>query len=173
MADTSCPRPSYGRVLGSDLISGLAQVGFVAAGALGGYAIGKRSGDAEAVKGAFLGGAAGLVGGFYPTMMVQRATLRGPECPNPSMVRIFGYRAASTAAAALLGLGLRQVWPDKCELVDQTGPVPAPDGGTMVGYMGATEVCRPNFARATVAQGATLFGAPLLGQALLRSNGDN
>lgn len=163
----SCPRPSYTRVLGSDLLAGFVGLAGTVIGGGAGYVIGRSVAVDQqrgGLAGALIGSGVGFLGGFYPSMMAQRAVLRSPDCPSPSMARIFGYRAASTAATGALAYTMRALMPDKCAII---APVKA--DGTLVGA-GETAVCKTNLARGAVTATIATFGLPLLGKAMLKGD---
>jgi hypothetical protein len=115
----------------------------------------------DAVVGALIGGGVGFVGGFYPTLALQRSLLRSPDCTNPSLSRVFGFRLAALAAITPIAFGARKLMPDKCAMV------PDKPSGTMAGV-----VCKPNYGRQALVSALGTFGAPLLGMAVLKQNGN-
>ena len=159
MARTSCPRPSYTRVLVSDLGAGLVTLASVAVGATGGYYI-HRAMDGGGGAGMFIGGTVGFLGGIYPSMLAQRALIRSkPDCPNPSMMKVLGYRLVQGAVAVPLVFGMRASMPDKC----------ANGGnGTLVGL---GQSCKPNRVRQGLSTSVMTLGFPLLGMMMLKENG--
>lgn len=128
MQPPSCPRPTYGRVLGSELVGSLVIVPITLLGALvGGIVAGatrrgispinakpvseaeKQAARERIAVGAAVGAGAGLLASFYPFLAVQRAVLRNPECPNPSLGKIFVANLAKGAAVTAATLGGRAV----------------------------------------------------------------
>lgn len=104
---TVCPQPEYGAVLGSDVVLGLVELGFVAAGGAAGYLVSGRSKTAGVV-GAVAGGVIGIV----PALLAQRATVRSVKCPNPSLGRLLAYAGAKTALGGLVGFATRSLAPN-------------------------------------------------------------
>lgn len=138
-----CPNPSYGRVLGGDVLAGLVSVVTTVVGAGVGIAVAAAApGPVEGrsrrlVAGGAVGGALGFVGGIYPSLIVQKGTLQTNDCPNPKMSDLLGY---NLARAALIGL------------VQATGK--------------ATN----NHAIATAANAGAFFLAPLVGRQIVKTS---
>ena len=111
----SCKRPSYGKMLGSDLVSGLVYVLSVGVGAGTGALIGRATTGTSkgTVVGALIGGGTGAIGGTYPALLAQRAVLREPgQCSDPSLGRLLGYNAARWGAAGTISVAARKLAPE-------------------------------------------------------------
>lgn len=96
---SSCSRPSYGRVLGSDVVGALVTALITAAGAGTGYMIAKSAG-VKPVYGTVGGGAVGFVGSIYPSLATRRAVLRTSTCRDPGLGSIFLYMLAGSVLRA-------------------------------------------------------------------------
>lgn len=110
-APASCARPTYGRVLGADAVSGLLSLVFLGVGAGLGAVVGAASAPTDpqrgAMAGAFVGGAAGMLGGIYPNLLAQRGIIRSKSCKRPGIGNIFVYNLAKYGITAALSLGAR------------------------------------------------------------------
>lgn len=108
----SCPAPSYGRVMVSDVIGTMVQLAFIGAGAGVGYAV------TRSPVGAFIGGGAGLIGGAYPSIAAARATVQTtPGCPDPSLGSMFVYWLASGLVKGAAGAAGKQIGPHAAPFV--------------------------------------------------------
>jgi hypothetical protein len=110
-AAPSCPKPSYSRVLASTFAGDLAFLAAVLTGAGVGAGVAyftDKGTDAAAKKkrmamGAVIGGGAGFLGGIFPALYAQRATLRTANCPNPSLGSVFIYDMARYGVGGVAG----------------------------------------------------------------------
>lgn len=72
-----------------------------------GAGIGAATAD-DRVRGAILGGLTGAAVGAYPSLATQRAMLRDPDCPDPSMGRLIGYNVVKFTFGSLVSLLTRR-----------------------------------------------------------------
>lgn len=93
---SSCSRPSYGRVLGSDIVGSLVTLGITAAGVGAGYLVAKSAG-VKPSYGMTGGGAVGFLGSIYPSLLTRRAVLRTSQCSDPGLGSILLYMLAGGA----------------------------------------------------------------------------
>lgn len=109
----ACPRPTYGRTLAGSLVGDLTQLIFIGAGAGAGAMIARGMGASP--QGTMLavvgGGVVGGLGGIYPSLAADRAILRGSDCPNASLGRLFGARLAKGAVISAAVMGARAIEP--------------------------------------------------------------
>ena len=116
-APSSCPRPTYGRTLGGTLVGDVVNVTTAGLGVVGGYFLGRSANAQKTALAAGAGGAVGYLAGIPLAMLADRAILRGPDCPNASLGRLFGARLAKGAIVGGVGLAAARILPDHAKVV--------------------------------------------------------
>lgn len=106
----NCPNPSYGRVLGADIVGAVVTTVITLVGVGAGIGV-ARATDTSVGAGAFIGGGVGLLGSIYPSMLAQRATVRNDDCPNPGFGSILIYTLVRNVAGGTTGYAARKVLP--------------------------------------------------------------
>ncbi len=106
----SCPNPSYGRVLGSDVVGGVVGALVTLAGVGAGVAVARATESSEGAGG-FIGGGVGLLASIYPSILAQRATLRNDDCPNAGLKDILIYTLVRHAVNVTTAYAARAVFP--------------------------------------------------------------
>jgi hypothetical protein len=85
-------------------VGSLVTLGVTAAGVGAGYLIAKGTGVKPGIS-MIGGGAVGLVGSIYPSLLARRSVLRTAECSDPKLSSILLYMLAGGALRAALAAG--------------------------------------------------------------------